>query len=248
MRLALWQGRSPGGDVAAGLHAIGGALAAAKGAGADMLLMPELFLPGYNAIPMRAEPDWPERLSRLAAEAGTGLCIGLAEEEAGALVNAARAFGPDGAPLARYVKRRLFGHRERRLFTPGAEPCAFDFAGRRIALMICYDAEFPEEMREAARGGADLVLVPTANPEPFDMVSRFTIPAQAAMNGLTIAYANFCGEEGALTYCGRSLVAGPDGEPLATAGLHPAMLVVDLPERDDPALRPLSTQIEDLRE
>lgn len=244
-RLALWQGLSPGGDIAAGFGEIDRALAAAKGAGADILLMPELFLPGYNAIPMRAEATWAGRLSAAAAHAGVALVIGLAEEEGG-LVNVARAFGPDGAPLARYVKRRLFGHRERRLFTPGTASCRFVFAGRTIALMICYDAEFPEEMREAARGGADLVLVPTANPEPFDMVSRFTIPAQAAMNGLTVAYANFCGDEGALTYCGRSLIAGPDGEPLATAGLHPAMLVVDLPQADDPRLRPLSTQIEDL--
>lgn len=248
MRLALWQGASPAGDAEAAFAEIARALAAAKGAGADMALMPELFLPGYGVEPMRADPGWPARLSRLAAEAGTGLCIGLAEEEGGALVNVARAFGPDGALLARYVKTQLFGAREKRLFAPGSGPVAFDFAGTRIALLICYDVEFPELVRASARLGAELILVPTANPEPFDTVQRFTVPAQAAMNGLAVAYANFCGTEGGLTYNGLSLIAAPDGEPLASAGRRPAFLVVDLPSRSDPTLRALSTQLEDLRE
>lgn len=247
-RIALLQCASPGGDVAAGLAALDRALAGAAAAGAEMLVAPELFLPGYAVEPMRAEPDWPARLSAAAARAGTGLAIGFAAAEGGRLLNVAMAFGPDGAALARYAKRRLYGPREKRLFAPGEAPCAFAFAGRRIALMICYDAEFPEEMRAAARDGADLVLVPTANPEPFDPVCRFVIPAQAAMHGLTVAYANFCGAEGALRYCGRSVIAGPDGEPLAAAGLHPALLVADLPAPGDPALRPLSTQLADLGE
>jgi predicted amidohydrolase len=66
----------------------------------------------------------------------------------------------------------------------------------------------------------------------------------AANHGLAIAYANFCGSEGDLTYAGGSVIAGPHGEVLARAGAGPALLIADLPPRD-PAR--LSTQAADLR-
>ena len=66
----------------------------------------------------------------------------------------------------------------------------------------------------------------------------------AAIHGLAIAYANYCGTEGDLTYTGRFTIAGPHGEILARAGETPALLVADLPRRD-PAR--LSTQSADLK-
>ena len=67
----------------------------------------------------------------------------------------------------------------------------------------------------------------------------------AANHGVSIAYANYCGSEGDLTYVGGSLLADPYGEPLAQAGQGPALLLADLPERLDPAR--LSTQAQDFR-
>ena len=46
MRLALYQGPSPAGDPEAAFATIEGKLLAAAAAGADMMLFPELFLPG----------------------------------------------------------------------------------------------------------------------------------------------------------------------------------------------------------
>ncbi|MEM7547569.1 MAG: nitrilase-related carbon-nitrogen hydrolase [Pseudomonadota bacterium] len=246
MRIALWQGPSPGGDIGAAFAAIDHALAVGSAAGADFVVMPELFLPGYGQERMDADPDWPARLSAAAAHADTGLVCGLAEAGEQGTENVARVYDADGASLARYAKVQLFGARERRLFTAGTAPVSFTHAGLKIGVIICYDAEFPEVIRHHARAGADLILCPTANPEPFDTVSRFMIPAQSAQNGLSIAYANFCGEEGDVTYTGRSIITGPDGEPLAMAGLHPAILIADIPARADPRLRLLSTQLEDL--
>ncbi|TMV53185.1 nitrilase, partial [Thioclava sp. BHET1] len=48
MKLALYQGPSPAGDCTAALARVATWLGAAKAAGAAMLVMPELFLPGYN--------------------------------------------------------------------------------------------------------------------------------------------------------------------------------------------------------
>jgi predicted amidohydrolase len=44
-----------------------------------------------------------------------------------------------------------------------------------------------------------------------------------------VAYANLVGDEGDVTFGGLSVIAGPDGEPLAMAGARgEALLVVDL--------------------
>lgn len=252
MRIALHQGPSPAGDIEAGFAVIARSLAAARAAGADLALFPELYLPGYNhdRIPELAQPAggaWEVRLAGLAREAGVALVIGLAEREGAVLRNAALAFGPGGALLARYHKVQLFGPREQALFAPGDRLCRFDLGGLRCGLMICYDVEFAAHVRALAEAGAELLLVPTANPEPFHHVSRATVPSQAANHGLTVAYANLCGPEGSIAYCGGSLIAAPDGTALAFAGPGEALLIADLaPARAVPqAIR--STQLADFR-
>jgi 5-aminopentanamidase len=251
MKLALHQGPSPAGDVEAAFAAIDRTLAAAAAAGATMAVFPELFLPGYNCadIPARAQPldgPWGARLAGLARRHGCGITLGLAERDGDRLYNSAVALGRDGARIAQYRKVQLFGPRERALFTPGATACSFDIDGRRAGLLICYDVEFAPHVRLMAERGVTLLLVPTANMLPFTHVPRVTVPAMAVNHALTIAYANYCGAEGDLSYAGASLVAGPDGEALATAGPGAALLIVDLERAIDPAR--LSTQLTDLRE
>ncbi|TMV67624.1 nitrilase, partial [Thioclava sp. BHET1] len=186
-------------------------------------------------------------LARLARETGCGLTIGYAEQAEGRRYNAALALGPDGECLASYRKIQPFGPREKALFTPGDDLVTFAFKGWRCGLLICYDVEFAPLCKAMADAGTELLLVPTANPDPFDHVCRLTVPSQAVNHGLTIAYANYCGPEEGITYCGGSVIVGPDGVPLATAGLGEALLITDLaPVRAIPQDR-LSTQATDLR-
>jgi predicted amidohydrolase len=91
--------------------------------------------------------------------------------------------------------------------------------------------EFPEAVRALAMAGAELVAVPTALIEPFDIVSRTLVPARAFENQVYVAYAGMCGREGNLGYCGLSCIVGPDGRDLARAGTDPALLCADI----DPA-------------
>jgi 5-aminopentanamidase len=120
----------------------------------------------------------------------------------------------------------------------------FPLDGITAALLICYDVEFDAHVAALAARGARLILVPTANMQPFTHVIRHTVPAMAANHAVSIVYANFCGVEGDLTYVGGSLIAGPHGEVLAQAGEHPALLIAELPPVD-PARA--STQALDLR-
>jgi predicted amidohydrolase len=236
MKLALYQGPSPAGQVEAAFGRIARMLSAASTAGADLLLMPELFLPGYNqpaghkALAQPLDGEWMVRLAALALGAGCGLCIGWAEAHEDAVFNAATVFGPDGAVLAHYRKIQLYGAMERTSFRPGMErPAVFDLAGRRIGVLICYDIEFPQHSADLARRGADLILVPTANPAGFDHVAEVLVPARAHEGRQIIAYANLCGTEDGVSYGGGSVIAGPDARPIARAGRGETLLICDLP-------------------
>ena len=248
MRIAVHQGPSPHGAREAGLAMIGRSLGAAAAAGADVLVMPEIFLPGYNqpgiAVAARSAADWAGLIGPRVAAAGAALVIGLPEAAEGAVFNAALAFGPEGQLLATCRKVQLYGPREAALFRPGDSLVTVDIGGMRCGIMICYDVEFAPHVAALAARGAGAILVPTANMMPFTHVGDHTVPAMAANHGLAIAYANFCGSEGDLTYAGGSVIAGPHGEVLARAGAGPALLIADLPPRD-PAR--LSTQAADLR-
>lgn len=249
LRLALWQGPSPAGDIEAAFADLTAALAAASVMGARMLVAPEIFLPGYNHpdIAALAQPqggDWHRRLADLVRASGCGLTIGYAEREGDQVFNSVVTFEATGTEIAHYRKLQLFGGREAAIYTPGNSYCTFDLAGICTALLICYDIEFAPHLRALALEGVQLILCPTANMEPNGHVSRLVVPAHAINHSLTLVYANCCGTEGDLTYCGGSLIVGADGTVLAQAGPGSALLVADVIP-PDPGL--LQTQIADYR-
>ncbi|MEY5038996.1 MAG: hypothetical protein RL472_2102 [Pseudomonadota bacterium] len=247
MRLSVLQSVSPAGDIDAACASLETALHAAAAAGADVLVAPEVFLPGYNCPEIAGlTVDAPAlaRLSAAAKFAKTALVFGYAEAAGGRIYNSALCFGPDGQTLAQYRKIQLYGPREKATYFPGDAFVTFHLAGRKMALLICYDIEFAPHVAALAAMGVEAILVPTANMMPFTHVIRHTVPAMAANHGLAIAYANYCGAEGDLTYVGGSLIAGPQGEVLAQAGDYPALLIADVPAVD-PAR--VSTQSLDFR-
>lgn len=249
MRLALWQGPSPAADLDAACSQAEAALAAASALGAVALVLPEVWLPGYNQpdIADRALPVDSAPLRRLAAAAqhhATALVVGYAERDGDRIYNSAVCFGPDGTLLCNYRKVQLYGPRERAIYTPGDALPIFRIGRETAAILICYDVEFAPHVKALADRGATLILVPTANMTPFTHVIRHTVPAMAANHGVAVAYANYCGTEGDLTYLGSSLIAEPHGEVLAQAGETAALLIAEIPTRDPGRL---STQSVDLR-
>ncbi|AZL60783.1 nitrilase [Tabrizicola piscis] len=249
MKLALWQGTSPASNLDSACAQAETALAAAAAMGAAALVLPEIWLQGYNQpdIPARAVAlDSPpmHRLAAAAKRSGCALVVGYAERDATSVHNSAACFGPDGALLANYRKVQLYGMRERSLYTPGDAYATFRLGDETAAILICYDIEFAPHIKALSDSGVTVILCPTANMQPFTHVIRHTVPAMAANHAVSIAYANYCGQEGDLTYVGGSLIAGPHGEVLAQAGQMPALLVAELPPPDPVHL---STQSADLR-
>jgi 5-aminopentanamidase len=250
LRLSLFQAPSPMGDIAAGIATLTQALRAAGAAGAKMLVAPEAYLPGYNQpdIAARALPGagaWADTLSTACRDAACGLCVGYAERDGDHIYNSAIAFSATGQHLADYRKIQLYGPREKAIYSPGEAYATFDLDGIKTAILICYDVEFAPHVAALAGQGVTLILVPTANMQPFDHVIRATVPAMAANHAVTSVYANYCGVEGDLTYLGGSLIAAMDGSVLAQAGSAPALLMTDLPTAMNRDL--LSTQAADYR-
>ncbi|XTR51806.1 nitrilase-related carbon-nitrogen hydrolase [Pseudarthrobacter sp. So.54] len=234
--LALMQANAAVLDVEANCGAIDAAAATAAAAGARLLLTPELFPVGYAPLRLRADLDpavlAPLRrtLAEIARRNGVALVYSLpAVGAAGQWQITATLVDENGTELLNYAKVHLFGPDEREAFVPSeAGPCVVDFHGVKTALVICYDVEFPESVRAAAVGGAELVLVPTALGEGFEAVPQLLVRARALENHVTVAYANHSGTEDGCAFLGGSVIAGPDGVLLASAGTGTQLLFADV--------------------
>jgi predicted amidohydrolase len=237
MRIAIYQGPGEAGSVARNLDLLEARAKEAAGRGARFLIFPEMFLSGYNIgseqASRLAEPADGPALTRVATIArgnGIALLLGYPERgERGAIYNAVRLIDRAGRSLANYRKCHLFGDLDRGMFRAGSGLSeVVELDGVRVGLLICYDLEFPESVRVLALAGADLVAVPTALMDPCEAVARILVPARALENQVFIAYANRCGREGDLSYCGQSCVVGPDGVDLARAGRGEQLILADL--------------------
>ncbi|MFJ3931821.1 MULTISPECIES: carbon-nitrogen hydrolase family protein [unclassified Streptomyces] len=232
LRTALLQSSGRPGDVAANLKVLDEAAARAAEARAGLLVCPELFLTGYaigDAVPRLAEPaDGPgaAAVAEIAVRHGLAVHYGYPERSGELVHNSAQLIGPDGARLANYRKTHLFGCFEQEHFTPGDRTVVqAELDGVRIGLLICYDVEFPENVRAHALAGTDLLLVPTAQMHPFQFVAESMIPVRAFENQMYLAYVNRTGPEGEFEFVGLSSLAGPDGTVRARAGRGEELVV-----------------------
>lgn len=206
-------------------------LAGLAGRHVDILLLPELFLSGYNVgdkLLDWAEPvDGPmaRRIAAMARRHAIAIHYGYPERASTGRYNSAQIFSKQGKPLGHHRKLVLPPGFESRFFLPGNECTLFELNGFRIATLICYDAEFPEAFRHVAAAGADLVLVPTALGAQWGPVARQVMPTRAFENGVFVAYANHAGSEGDMTYRGESCIIAPDCQELARAGRGEEILI-----------------------
>jgi len=237
VKIAVCQELSPAGELAGALELIRRRALAAEAAQAGLLIFPEMFLTGYNIgddVFTLAEPaDGPSAaaVEAIGRETGISILYGYPERFGNRFFNSALLIHPTRGPIANYRKTHLYGTEEKRLFAPGDDLVTADLDGLKIGILICYDVEFPEAVRALALAGAELIAVPTALIQPFDIVARTLVPARAFENQVYVAYAGLCGREVNLGYCGLSCIVGPDGRELARAGLDPCVLSAEI----DPA-------------
>ncbi|MDQ6771933.1 MAG: carbon-nitrogen hydrolase [Candidatus Dormibacteraeota bacterium] len=201
---------------------------AAAARGAQVIVLPELTPSGYvfrdfDEARALSEPldgptvaEWTELARRHEAVIVGGICELDGE---GVLRNSAVLVDRDGA-RAVYRKAHLW-NAEKEFFQPGdGRPPVVETDFGRIAVMICYDLEFPEWIRLAALAGAQLLASPTnwpreVRPPQERPVEVIRVQANSAVNRIYCAAADRTGTERGVEWVAASVIVGPDGYPLA---------------------------------
>ncbi|AOR35477.1 carbon-nitrogen hydrolase [Streptomyces fodineus] len=234
MRTALLQSSGRPGSVVENLKVLDEAAGRAAATGAALLAAPEMFLTGYaigDGIARLAEPAdgvCADAIAETATRHGIAIAYGYPERDGETVYNSAQLISADGTRLANYRKTHLFGCFERDHFTPGEQPVVqAELNGLTVGLMICYDVEFPENVRAHALAGTDLLVVPTAQMHPFQFVAESLVPVRAWENQMYVAYVNRVGQEGEFEFVGLSVLAGPDGVARTRAGRAEQLIVAD---------------------
>ncbi|GHI09170.1 carbon-nitrogen hydrolase [Streptomyces cellostaticus] len=234
MRTALLQSSGRPGSVVENLKVLDEAAGRAAAAGAALLAAPEMFLTGYaigDDVARLAEPadgDSADAIAEIATRHGLAIAYGYPERDGETVYNSAQLISADGTRLANYRKTHLFGCFERDQFTPGEQPVVqAELNGLTVGLMICYDVEFPENVRAHALAGTDLLIVPTAQMHPFQFVAESLVPVRAWENQMYVAYVNRVGPEGEFEFVGLSVLAGPDGIARTRAGRGEELVFAD---------------------
>lgn len=225
MKIAALQMQSVLADVTANLARIDRAAKEAAATGAGLLIAPELAVSGYGAAEAMAKLASPaggeveQRLGEIARNHSIAIVAGFAERADGDIYNSA-IFVDDKGSSRIYRKSHLYGDYERGLFC-AEKPSAVtvEHGGITFGMLICYDVEFPENVRRLALAGAELVVVPTALPKGTSgsFIAQTLIRTRAFENQVYVAYVNHCGSDGAFEYAGLSCIAAPDGQFLAQA-------------------------------
>lgn len=190
--------------------------------GSDLLIWPELFLSGYNvgeALHAHAEPldgAFAKRVQALAQELGVAILYGYPERAEGEVFNSALLIDRSGKVLVNHRKTVLPDGIEPEWFTSGDDFALAKLGDAQVAVMICYECEFPETVRQVSALGADVVLIVTAC--AWDQVPNLVVPSRAYENGVYMVYANFCGVENGHAFAGLSCIVNPYGNDLARAG------------------------------
>jgi Predicted amidohydrolase len=198
------------------------------GDGADVIVTPELYLPGYMSRDMFfqiAEPISGRTISRLVLEVRRRNChviAGFAERnnETHVLYNTAVAVGPDGV-LAVYRKRHLPSYGvfdEYRYFGIGkGDIPVININGHRVGIAICYDAFYPEVSRVMMLKGAEVHVYISAAPDMSRLHFETFMIARALENVAYTVYVNTVGQYDGLGFFGGSHVVNPLGNVLVRA-------------------------------
>lgn len=235
MRVALGQINTVVGNFAANLAKVRDVVARARGAGAEVVVFPELALSGYPPMDLLERAsflrDQREALDALIPESRdlaivAGLIMPASKGQAKSIVNAAVAL-VDGQIAHVQAKSLLPTYDvfdEWRYFQPAESRQLWSYRGRRIGLAICEDVwsgafwgpERPyalDPVGEHAQAGADVIL--TVSASPWD---QRKIPLREAMlqdaarrHGIPIVFVNLVGGNDGLIFDGASFVVDSAG-------------------------------------
>ena len=240
----------------ANLAAIEGAVARARGEGADLVVLSELATIGYPPGDLLERADLVdrnlaqlERIARLSSD-GPGILAGYVERNpasGGKPLHNAAALCVDGRVVDRTFKCLLPTYDvfdEARYFEPGGPARPMLFGGVRLGVSICEDAWADPDLdgrslyhrdpvRELVDRGAELLVNLSASPFELGKAEqrRELIRRYAAASGRFFVYVNQVGGYDELVFDGHSMVVDGRGRVVLRARDFAAdLLVYEVPE------------------
>lgn len=265
MRLALLQ-TVTGKDKAENISLASGLVRDAAEQGASLIVLPEATSQAFEQgrLDTQAEEldgEFSTAMRKLAGELGVTIVAGmfrpgdvnkLGNKKFNRVRNTALITG--GGVHTGYDKIHTydaFDYRESDTVMPGKELVTFvhEADGERavMGVAVCFDIRFPEQFKELARRGAQIVVVPTSWADGEGKLEQWrTLTAARALDaGIFIAAAGQArpdweteaGQESGPTGIGHSCVVDPQGTRIAEAGYAPEMVLVDVDPNETAATR-----------
>ena len=245
LRIALAQLNPKVGDLKGNLALARGALADAETAGADILMLSELFLTGYFPDDLLFKPQFVKD----SIAAARALVVDTAQSEValilptiwldGAKLHNAVLVAEKGEITAIRYKRELPNadvFYEKRYFEPGPLPMPVTIKGVPVGIPICEDTWHSSVCEHLAMRGAEIMLCPNGSPYWTNKqhIRKDLVRARVAEDGVPMLYLNQVGGQDELVYDGASFAIEP-GDRLVLQGksFEPDFIVSDWMRTDN---------------
>jgi NAD+ synthase (glutamine-hydrolysing) len=245
MRIALAQIDPTVGDIDANAAKVAEWIERARGEDAELVIFPELCIPGYPAEDLYLKRHFVAANQRAVEELARGVegitaLVGFAEPAAAGgdfrHAHNSTAVLADGAVRAVYRKNRLPNYAvfdEQRYFIPGDEPLNVEVGGTAVGLTICEDCWVagPPAQTEVEQG-AKLIANPSGSPyhRGKGRERELMFAERAREYGAPFAFCNLVGGQDELVFDGQSLVVDAAGAVIARAAqFEEELLICDLP-------------------
>ena len=250
MKIALAQINTTVGDLENNVARCADAAAEAAALGADLVVLPEMALPGPAPRDILYDDSFIEANEAAAADLAarvqpdrTVVVGGIARAPSNrpchpGLLNAALVL--QGGRVVRAVGKRClplyYGFYEPRWFLPGQEHETLSIAGNRVGFLVGEDLTFdggePSPPRRLVAAGADLLVCSAAFPFSVGAPDRRLRRARRTL--VPTACVNACGATDELVYDGGSFLLDPGGRVVASLRhCEEEIRIVDLENQPD---------------
>lgn len=219
-------------------------IVSARDKGAQLVVLPEMWNCPYDIRCFKAYaesvPDGEScrLLSSLARRLKIHIVGGsIPESDRGRIYNSAPVFNPQGKLIALHRKVHLFDvnlrgvrMRESAVLSAGNRMTVFGTPFGRFGLLICYDARFPEMLRQLLRHGAETVIIPGAFSKVTGEAHWHALMRMRAVDNQVFVAAASPARDKKASYqaFGHSLVSDPWGGILAEAGTGESVILAEL--------------------